>query len=134
MLLNEGPRPTRGGRLIATGCKAIGSPVVFLFDGLEPLSPPRVVDIPMPSNGEPSWYQTEDGRIWMFARDEAASVRLCLSWSDDEGETWSVAAPTDFPDCMSRFHAGRLPDGRASALFCKSSSSSSSSFVLESDG
>ena len=48
----------------------------------------------------------------MFSRDEGASVRLCLSWSDDEGETWSMTAPTDFPDCMSRFHAGRLPDGR----------------------
>jgi hypothetical protein len=141
---NEGPRITSSGRLFTTGGRG-RVPVAVLFEGADPLSRPRTVDIPLPDTYyglcpppdlapshlgsppppsppgihvgepvlcEPSWYQTDDGRIWMFLRDQTLSCCLYLSYSDDEGETWSVASRTDFPDCTSKFHAGRLPDGR----------------------
>ena len=40
------------------------------------------------------------------------SGKLALSFSDDEGETWSELLRTDFPNTYSRAYAGRLNDGR----------------------
>ena len=48
----------------------------------------------------------------MFQHDSTMSGRLALSWSDDEGETWSDLLRTNFPNTYSRAFAGRLPDGR----------------------
>ncbi len=42
----------------------------------------------------------------------AASCRLGLACSDDEGRTWSELVRTDFPNTNSRAFAGRLSDGR----------------------
>jgi hypothetical protein len=38
--------------------------------------------------------------------------RLWLTESRDNGLTWSAAVPTGFSDAGSKFHFGRLPDGR----------------------
>ena len=45
-------------------------------------------------------------------RYSAASCRLGLACSDDEGRTWSELVRTDFPNTNSRAFAGRLSDGR----------------------
>jgi hypothetical protein len=77
---------------------------------------PRVIDIPASSEGvlpeQGTWYQTDDGRIWMYQRDSSISCRLGLTWSDDGSETWSDLIRTDFPNTYSRAFAGRLTDGR----------------------
>jgi hypothetical protein len=64
----------------------------------------------MPEQG--TWYQTDDGRIWMYQRDDTLSGYLGLTVSDDEGETWSPLMQTDFPNTFSRAYAGRFGDGR----------------------
>ena len=116
--INEGPRLTKGGRLIAAGTVKgdVFRPAAFLFEGMDPLSLPKMVEIPVPAHKprlfEPSWYQTDGGRIYMFFREETQSLRLYISWSDDEGESWSEAVMTDVPDSMAKFHNGRLEDGR----------------------
>ncbi|HML47511.1 MAG TPA: exo-alpha-sialidase [Clostridia bacterium] len=66
--------------------------------------------------GDPQWlcegsfFQMDDGSLRMLLR--SRERRLFLSQSNDDGETWSAPVPTDFTDCGSKFHCGRLPDGR----------------------
>ena len=61
---------------------------------------------------EASWYQTDDGTIVMFWRDEGGSCRLWVCISTDGGESFGEPVITDIPDAMSRKYAGRLDDGR----------------------
>lgn len=116
--LFEGPRRTRGGRLMCCGFSLAGRHGMVLIwdDPSDPAAPPRVVDIPESPDGaypeQGTWYQTNDGRIWMYQRDQTASGRLALTWSDDEGDTWSPLLRTDFPNTYSRAYAGCLSDGR----------------------
>jgi len=116
--LFEGPRQTRGGRLMCCGfdLRDHHGMVLIWDDPSRPADRPRVVDIPPSPEGvlpeQGTWYQTDDGRIWMYQRDSSISCRLALTWSDDEGETWSDLLRTDFPNTYSRAFAGRLPDGR----------------------
>jgi len=90
--------------------------LVLLWDaGSKPTDIPRTIQIPKAEGLEPlqgSWYQTEDGRVWLFLRDGSFSCRLALTWSEDEGETWSKPLLTDFPNTSSRIYAGRLDDGK----------------------
>ena len=90
--------------------------LLMLWDNAtDPTKEPRLVQVPLADSLEPlqaTWYQTDDGRIWMFYRDGAFSCRLALSFSDDGGETWSQPVLTDFPNTCSRPFAGRLADGR----------------------
>ena len=114
-VLFEGPRPTRDGVLLAGG--AVRQPVVFRWDASNPAGRPEVIKMPAYRGGafpygEATWYQTDDGVIVMFWRDEAASLHLHVNCSEDGGETWSEPRLSDFPDSMSRVSAGRLPDGR----------------------
>ena len=115
LAIHEGPRPTSTGRLVATADRRSKGPVFLIFDD-GPLSPPRVIDIPLPEKDLPlhecTWYETADRKLWMLLRDETASLRLRLSVSDDAGETWSVPVMTNFVDSMSKVFAGSLPDGR----------------------
>lgn len=116
--LFEDPRMTQGGKLMCCGFDLRDHHAMVLIwdDASRPADRPRVVDIPNSSEGvlpeQGTWYQTDDGRIWMYQRDASISCRLALTWSDDEGQTWSELLHTDFPNTYSRAFAGRLPDGR----------------------
>jgi len=123
----EAQRPTASGRLM-TGISTNGVPGVCIWDKPDPLAEPRIVLLPYQGKtgeeywegpqaglfpyGESSWYQTDDGRIWLYHRDESASGYLHLAFSEDDGETWTEPILCDMPDSMSRVYAGRLSDGR----------------------
>lgn len=112
----EAPRPTREGLLLAGGSQ--NGPAAFIWKADKPWGRPETIRMPAPSAeavfpyGEASWYQTDDGTIVMFWRDEGASERLYVNTSPDGGRTWSRPIISDFPDSMSRIYAGRLSDGR----------------------
>ena len=117
--LFEGPHRLRDGGHLCGGSAFLGvqEPLALLWQpGQELDSPPQVIHIPWtdrrirPVQG--TWYQTDDGRIWMYFRDVGFSTRLALTWSDDGGQTWTDLALTDMPNTMSRASAGRLNDGR----------------------
>ena len=117
--LFEGPRRLHDGSHLCGGCAFLGvqQPLALLWKpGQDLASPPHVIRIPWtdqrirPIQG--TWYQTVDGRIWMFFRDVGFSTRLALTWSDDGGSSWSDVVLTDMPNTMSRASAGRLNDGR----------------------
>lgn len=59
---------------------------------------------------EGSFYQTNDNVLHMLLR----SNSRCLwhSESSDDGTTWSEPKPTEYSDDGSKFHFGKLPDGR----------------------
>ena len=59
---------------------------------------------------EGSFYETDDKVLHMLLRTDGKT--LALSESHDNGETWSEIKETAFSDCGSKFHCGRLPDGR----------------------
>lgn len=63
---------------------------------------------------EGSFYQTDDGTIRMLLRATGPGFagKLWATESRDDGETWSPPAETDFSDNNTKFHFGRLPDGR----------------------
>jgi len=121
----EEPRFTEAGRLMCGGTQD-GRPVALFFDPDDmtastssgQAAPLEVVRMPKPEGiadfpyGETSWYQTREGLIVMWFRDEAQSLRLFAATSEDEGRSWSQPMLTDFPDSMSRVRAGNLPDGR----------------------
>lgn len=65
---------------------------------------------------EGSFYQTDDGTIHMLLR--SITNRLWLTESVDHGETWSEPSPTEFSDNRTKFHFGRLPDGRYYYVGC----------------
>ena len=116
--LFEGPRKTNDGRLMCCGFdpRDHHGMVLIWDEASRPAGRPRVVDIVASPDGvlpeQGTWYQTDDGRIWMYQRDSTISCRLALTWSDDGGETWSDLLRTDFPNSYSRAFAGRLNDGR----------------------
>jgi hypothetical protein len=113
----EAPRLTREGRLMAGGTQD-GKPVVLTWKPDDPAGPPDTTPMPPPTGlasfpyGEVSWYQTREGLIVMWFRDEAASLRLFVAQSKDDGRTWTEPMLSDFPDSMSRVRAGSLSDGR----------------------
>jgi len=123
----ENPRLTNAGRLLAPTTEHRGRPGVLLWPGDDPLAEPKIVLHPWFGNeqnyyeghdwgvfcyGEATWYTDDDDRIWMYWRDESASMYLGLTLSEDGGETWTEIMRTNFPDSGSRTFAGRLSDGR----------------------
>lgn len=123
---NHPPQPTSTGRLIL--CGNISFPYTDDPAGLRGwtmtgLMPPvwRHVDDSKgfgptcQDNGwdfkvcEGSFYETDDRVIHMLLR---TGTSLRVSESRDDGGTWSVPLETGFSDCGSKFHCGRLPDGR----------------------
>jgi hypothetical protein len=116
--LFEAPRPTRDGKLLCAGfaLKDRTQGLVLLWDaGMPPTSKPRVVRVPRSPHVEPeqgTWYQTDDGTIYLLWRDGTWSGTLALSISRDGGETWTAPERTDMQNTFSRAYAGRLTDGR----------------------
>ena len=116
----EGPRPTREGALLAAGAHEAHGAVAYLWDAAAPAGKPEIAPLPRSPGdpsfphdvGETSWYQTDDGVIIMFWRDECGSGYLLVSTSRDGGRTWTAPTLSDVPDSQSRVRAGRLPDGR----------------------
>jgi len=63
---------------------------------------------------EGSFFQTDDGGLHMLLRvtGKGWKGRLWLTESKDRGDHWSFPVETAFTDNDSKFHFGRLPDGR----------------------
>ena len=63
---------------------------------------------------EGSFYQTGDGVLHMLLRNTGRQFtrHLFVTESRDNGATWSEPSLTGFSDANSKFHFGRLPDGR----------------------
>lgn len=59
---------------------------------------------------EPVVLERTDGRLWMLMRTQTGW--LYESWSDDDGHTWSDAAPARFRSSTGPPGVLRLPDGR----------------------
>jgi hypothetical protein len=135
LIPNHGPQATASGRLIISG--NISFPYSDNPDGFSdwrmtgiypPEAAPRLVDDseslyqmrsrmgwPVPFC-EGSFYQTDDGVLRMLLRSD--SERLWVSESRDDGTSWSAPQPTGFSDNASKFHVGRLPDGRFYYVGC----------------
>ncbi|WP_165452361.1 exo-alpha-sialidase [Paenibacillus thalictri] len=126
---NHGPQRTSSGRLIISG--NISYPYTEDPEGLsgwratgiyaaelesEMVDDSEYIHVLPPKMGWPtmlcegSFYQTDDGRLNMLLRSKER--RLWLTTSDDDGASWSAPEPTLFPDSNTKFHFGRLPDGR----------------------
>lgn len=117
--LFEGPRRTLNGELLCCGFNFSDwhQGLVLIWEkGMEPWQKPLAIKMPRSSDGiipeQGTWYQKDDGRIYLFLRDGSISMRLALSISDDGGRTWTKPLRTDFPSTYSRSHVGRLSDGR----------------------
>jgi hypothetical protein len=131
MVPNHGPQRTRSGRLIISGniafpytdspdgvsgyrmtgiygdCFGDGT-VVDDSDSIHKVTKHQGWDTPLICEG--SFYQTDDGVLHMLLRSN--SPRLWVSESHDDGVHWSSPVPTEYSDDGTKFHAGRLPDGR----------------------
>lgn len=130
---NHGPQPTKSGRLIIAG--NIAFPYSDHPDGLSgwtmtgiypPSMAATIFDDPsafwfvQAEAGWPaalcegSFYETDDGVLHMLLRTTgpAYAGKLWVTESHDEGTTWSTPVETSFSDNDTKFHFGRLPDGR----------------------
>ncbi len=69
---------------------------------------------------EGSFYQTDDGNIHMLLRTTGPghAGKLWLAESRDDGATWSPPHQVEFTDNNTKFHFGRLPDGRFYYVGC----------------
>jgi hypothetical protein len=121
--LFEGPRRTQDDKLLCAGIHQShwGEAVILIWDDPSDLTkaPRQLITSGEPEGIVPeqgTWYQTDDGRIWLWHRDGGHMTRLALQWSDDNGETWSPMTSTTFQNTYSRAHAGRLGDGRCYIL------------------
>ena len=128
---NHPPQATASGRLILSGNIAFpytddptgrdGWVMTGIygdaFAGKTLRDDPDSIHMVTPANGwactmlcEGSFYETDDRVLHMLLR--SCTDRLWVSESRDGGESWSVPCPTDFSNDSSKFHCGRLPDGR----------------------
>ncbi|NOY80041.1 MAG: hypothetical protein GXP31_03450 [Kiritimatiellaeota bacterium] len=112
----EAPRATADGHLMCVAALKDGA-AILRWPGLDLCAHPEVISVPQPYGarfpyGEGTWYQTDDGRIIVFWRDEGQSCRTWVNLSRDGGRTFTPPAMSDIPDSMSRLSAGRLVDGR----------------------
>lgn len=131
MVSNHAPQRTRSGRLIISGS------IVFpytdskngidgyrltgiygnAFGGQVPVDDSESIHHATQFNGwnanlicEGSFYQTDDSVLRMLLRSN--SNYLWVTESRDDGMIWSAPVRTDFSNDNSKFHCGRLPDGR----------------------
>jgi hypothetical protein len=127
---NHGPEAIQGGRLIISGNFTFpytDDPTglsgwkmsSFYPDSLYTDDNPATFYKPAEQMGLPplcegSFFQTDDHVIHMLLRVTGKGWRgkLWLTESNDNGKRWSRPRETNFTDNDSKFHFGRLPDGR----------------------
>ncbi len=130
---NHGPQPTRSGRLVI--CGNISFPYTDDPSGLSGwkmtgIYPPDMAEtiyddsesfwIVQKRQGwsaglcEGSFFQTDDGALHMLLRTTGPGYagRLWQTESADNGASWLAPRESDFTDNNTKFHLGRLPDGR----------------------
>ena len=127
---NHGPEAIAGGRLLISG--NFGFPYTddprglsgwkmssFYPDSLFQEDNPATFYAPAEKMGLPplcegSFFQTGEGVLHMLLRvtGKGWKGRLWLTESRDSGSHWSFPVETRFTDNDSKFHFGRLPDGR----------------------
>lgn len=131
VVLNHPPQPTQSGRLIAAGGVMFpftddkrgldGFKIAGIyrdaFGSMQPYDDCLGIEIVTKALGwnarllcEGSFYQTDDGVINMMLRSNSGVLWCARSY--DDGETYADPFPTEFTDDGSKFHFGRLPDGR----------------------
>ena len=129
---NHGPQATRSGRLVIAGnfsFPTTNDPAGlsgWTRSGLQPGDLGDVSDNPSSfwkiskvsdwptALCEGSFFQTDDGTLQMLLRSTgpAATGTLWLTECRDDGVSWSPPQETAFTDNDTKFHFGRLPDGR----------------------
>jgi len=67
---------------------------------------------------EPSMFVRSDGTLAMIFRDQNSSYKKLISFSTDNGETWSAVQSTEMPDARTKQSAGNLSDGTAFLAGC----------------
>jgi hypothetical protein len=112
----EAPRLTADGHLMCIAATKKKGPAILRWHGAELCEDPEIIPVPEPEGscfpyGESSWYQTDDGLIIIFWRDEGLSCRVWVNFSEDGGKTFVPPMMSDIPDSMSRVYAGRLKNG-----------------------
>ena len=103
--LFEGPRLTREGKLLCCGIHQPNYDEAMMLiwdDPSDPTAKPRRVIVSGAAEGikpeQGTWYQNDEGRIYVWQRDGGHLTRLGLTWSDDGGDSWSPMVSTDFPN------------------------------------
>lgn len=66
---------------------------------------------------QPSLVPLGGDRVLMMLRDRRRERRMHTAYSEDNGWTWSDAAPSNLPNPDSALDAVRLPDGRILAVY-----------------
>ena len=136
---NHGPQQTKSGRLIISGNIAFpctddpGGLAGWKMTGIYPDDmAPTIFDdseafwkvqarMGWPAGlCEGSFYQTDDGVLHMLLRTTGPGYagKLWVTESRDDGTTWSSPVETVFTDNNTKFHFGRLPDGRLYYVGC----------------
>lgn len=69
---------------------------------------------------EAAILQTDDGTVRALLRSTGHGFagRLWETASQDDGASWSAPTESGFSDCDTKFHLGRLPDGRFYYVGC----------------
>jgi hypothetical protein len=65
---------------------------------------------------EGSFYESDDHVLHMLLR--SGTEKLWVAESSDDGASWSTPRETEFTDNVTKFHFGRLPDGRFYYVGC----------------
>ncbi len=80
---------------------------------------------------EPSQYLTPGGMLAMIFRDQQSTFRKYISFSTDQGESWTMPTQTNLLDARTKQCAGNLPDGTAFMVSCPSDNKQRWPLVLQ---
>jgi hypothetical protein len=136
---NHGPQPTQSGRLIISGNIAFpysddprglagwkmtgvygDDMAATIFDDSEGFWHVQARQGWPAGLCEGAFFQTDDGVLHMLLRATGPGFagKLWLTESRDDGASWSPPVETAFTDNNTKFHFGRLPDGRFYYVGC----------------